>query len=207
MTGLHQGNIYTSSGQVVVHKDFVGETESGWQCTPLGANEYTILKDTTYTVAVFMPGKYVRTPSYFGSPRSNNGYLTALADNSWWSETNVAQQSYPSVMSGSRSNYWVDIEFEPAGVSGPWEMTVTNASAAGAKCTLITDESPIADDNFGAVLVTVAPGWKAAFTGTCGPGFTLIEGNEYSFTTERMTADCGVTVTCSEKQVPLWIAP
>lgn len=204
MTGTHIGTLYSANGAVLGQTTFSGETASGWQCQALSPT-ISILKDTTYTAAVYIPTNWVRTSAYFGNAHANGGYLTAQAENDWYYISTPGVPHYPDQRSGGYSNYWVDLEIEYSGASGPWQVSLDNTSAAGAKCTI--SGLPVMVDDTGTVetTVSVAPGWKAAISG-CG-GSSVLADNVYTYTTAAVTAACTVTVTCGEKSIPLWVAP
>lgn len=207
MTGTHIGTIYNSSGTVLGQVTFSGETASGWQCQAF-ATPINFLKNTYYKASVYFPAYWIRSLNFFTNGYTNTafgGYLSTGSANGWYVFSTPGVPLLPTVESQSKSNYWIDVNVSYAGVTGPWEMTVTNLSATGYKCTITPPTASISNGEDATLTVDVANGWKAGFGGTCGSTATL-SGNTYTYT-KTMTADCTVEVTCAQKQVVPWIAP
>ena len=78
-TGIHIGNLWTSSGTLLGSVTFANETSSGWQQMSFGG-PIAINANTTYIASYFSSsGDYSVTNPYFSSA-TVNGPLRALAD-------------------------------------------------------------------------------------------------------------------------------
>lgn len=111
-TGIHTGNLWTSSGQNLATALFTNETPSGWQ-EVIFSNPVPITANTTYVASYHTTsGRYAFTSNYFTSAVVD-GPLTALA-NGTDGPNGVynygAASSFPT-QTFQASNYWVDVVF------------------------------------------------------------------------------------------------
>lgn len=204
MSQTHSGGVWDDNGLLLGSVLFSSETEDGWQCEVL-ASSINILADTYYRVGVHFPTYRAYTNDFFStSYSSSDGNLVVDANSGF--VTYGATLAFPTELSYNPGrNWWVDFIISFADESGPWQMTVSNVSSTGYKCT-ISDSDVIDDGNSGKVEVTTANGWKATFSG-CGSGSTVQNGNVYTYTTGSITENCTVEVTCSERHGAPWAIP
>lgn len=207
LTGTHYGSVWCASslcgtiGTELSREEFTSDTGTGWKCQEL-STPVSILENVPYRVSVHFPSSaYIRTSSYFSNAYTEQN-LTVPSFGAYFRDSSSI--SYPN-QANTGTNFWIDMIITYATESGPWTVTISNGSAAGAKCTIGT--SRVVDDgNATEVEVTVANGWKALFSG-CGSGSTVQSGNEYTYTTAAITEDCTVEVTCVERVSPPWLVP
>jgi Domain of unknown function (DUF4082)/Fibronectin type III domain/Bacterial Ig domain len=135
-TGTHIGSLWTASGTLLASATFTGESASGWQqvnfSTPIA-----ISANTTYVAAYLAPnGHYSDTPTGFSSGVSNPP-LAALANSV--SPDGVyaytALSTFPS-STFNATNYWVDVDFEPAPPTAPGQVTNVSATAGAGSASL-----------------------------------------------------------------------
>lgn len=201
MAETHSGGIWDNSGNLLGSLDFTGEAASGWICQALGAS-VSILADTYYRVGVHFPSQRAYTNDFFNSSYSSSAGNLTVDPNSGF-VTYGTSLAFPTELSYNPGrNWWVDFIISFADETGPWQMTVSNVSQAGAKCT-VPDSEVIDDGNSGEVIVVTSHGWKATFSG-CGSGSVVQNGHTYTYTTAAITANCTVEVTCSERHSPGW---
>ena len=103
-TGTHTGALWTTAGQLVAQGTFVGEASSGWQ-TLTFALPVAVSAGTTYIASYRAPvGAYSYDSGYFAEPRLS-GPIRALG----------GRYTYGggAPLTGSTSNYWVDVSFVP----------------------------------------------------------------------------------------------
>lgn len=139
-TGIHAGNLWTNSGNLLATGTFANETASGWQQVnfptpvPIDANVTYVASYHTNT------GHYSYSAPYFASsgyPSGNDALLYALQDgadgaNGVYSYS--ATSTFPTAAFGNNGlNYWVDVVFLtsiPADTTPP-SVTATTPTAAG----------------------------------------------------------------------------
>ncbi len=124
--GTHVGSLWSVGGVLLAEATFASETASGWQQVNF-STPVAIAAGTTYVAGYFAPkGEYSDTSSAFASAGVLNSPLSALA-NSLSANGVYAYSSTPTFPTGTykATNYWVDIDFEPAAAPGQ----VTNVSA------------------------------------------------------------------------------
>jgi hypothetical protein len=129
-TGTHTGSLWSSTGTLLASATFTGETASGWQQVNF-SSPVAITPNTTYIAAYLAPnGHYSDTPAGFTSGVSNPP-LTALANSispdgvyAYTAASTFPNNSYNS------TNYWVDVDFEPAApTTAPGQVTKVSATA------------------------------------------------------------------------------
>jgi len=111
-SGVHVGNLWTSTGTRLATATFTNETASGWQEVNFSA-PVQITADTTYVVSYHTNvGHYAFDFGYFASTGVSNSPLQALADGE--DGPNGVYQygagGFPSDTYNA-SNYWVDVAF------------------------------------------------------------------------------------------------
>ena len=183
-SGVHTGNLWSSTGTKLAEVIFTGETASGWQQmllnTPVAINA-----NTTYVVSYHSPsGEYVNTNPYFTSAVVN-GPLRALANgedggNGLYRYTATPQ--FPNSTYGS-SNYFVDVVF--SATAGPDLVSPT-----------ITSLSPGAGANAVAISATVS----ATFSETISP--TSVTGTVFELR-DGLNNPVAATVTVLQNQATL----
>ncbi|OAS26602.1 Mo-co oxidoreductase dimerization domain protein [Methylobacterium platani] len=114
-TGTHTGTLWSSSGQALATATFTDETASGWQ-TATFSSPVALTAGTTYTASYHTnAGRYSTTSNGFANAVTS-GSLTAPASDSSGGNGVFAYGStslFPT-QSYNRSNYWVDVVFNPS---------------------------------------------------------------------------------------------
>ncbi|AWN46780.1 Mo-co oxidoreductase dimerization domain protein [Methylobacterium terrae] len=114
-TGTHTGTLWSSTGQKLATATFTNETASGWQ-TATFSSPVTLAAGTTYTASYHTnAGRYSNTANAFASAVTS-GPLTAPASDASGGNGVFAYGStslFPT-QSFNRSNYWVDVVFNPS---------------------------------------------------------------------------------------------
>jgi hypothetical protein len=137
-TGIHTGNLWSASGQLLARATFTNESSSGWQ-TVTFANPVEVQPNTTYIASYHAPnGHYSVSPDYFwrrpapgpsGGSVADSPPLHVARSGPGTSVSSVyaygAASSFP-INTSAASNYWVDVSFTPSALPGQ----VTNVSAA-----------------------------------------------------------------------------
>ncbi|WP_213287208.1 DUF4082 domain-containing protein [Bradyrhizobium sp. sGM-13] len=110
-TGIHTGQLWTSTGTLLATATFTNETASGWQSVTF-SNPVTLTPNTTYVASYHTNvGHYSVSPNYFTS-NVVSGPLTAPANGNGV-YTYSSTRAFPtSTFSGE--NYWVDVMFNPS---------------------------------------------------------------------------------------------
>ncbi len=112
-TGVHTGELWTSSGTLLASAVFTNETATGWQQVDF-PSPVSISANTTYVASYHAPnGNYGFTGGYFTTTGYTNGPLTALQ--SGYDGSNGVFNSGAGIVfptqSFNNANYWVDVVF------------------------------------------------------------------------------------------------
>jgi hypothetical protein len=116
-TGTHVGKLWTATGTELASATFENETASGWQQANF-ATPVAITANTTYVASYHAPnGKYSVDENYFNSSLVS-GPLTALADGMEGGNGvyRYGASGFPT-NTFNKSNYWVDVVFQPSGMA------------------------------------------------------------------------------------------
>ncbi len=137
-TGTHIGSLWSAGGTLLASATFTGETASGWQQVSF-SKPVAITAHTTYVASYLAPkGHYSDTSSGFASAGVSNPPLAALANSV--SADGVYTYSKTSIFPTSTykaTNYWVDVDFEPASPPVlPGQVTSVVASAGAGSASL-----------------------------------------------------------------------
>jgi hypothetical protein len=112
-TGIHIGNLWTSSGTKLATVTFSNETASGWQ-QALFSTPVSITAGTIYVASYFAPnGHYAGDGGYFASAGVDSGLLHAPADGVSGGQGVYrygSASAFPNNTFDSE-NYWVDVVF------------------------------------------------------------------------------------------------
>ncbi|MDR3662087.1 MAG: DUF4082 domain-containing protein, partial [Mycobacterium sp.] len=187
-TGTHIGSLWSSTGTLLAQATFTSETASGWQQVNF-SSPVLIQPNTTYVAAYLAPsGHYSDTASGFATSGVSNPPLSALANST--SADGVFAHSSTSTFptsTSSATNYWVDLDFEPAPVPG--QATNVNATAGHGSASL-TWSAPTSGGPVTTYTITPYIGTEAQptttingsppATGTTITGLT--NGTSYTFT-------------------------
>jgi hypothetical protein len=112
-TGVHVGNLWSSSGTLLASATFTSETASGWQQVNF-STPVSIQANTTYVASYHTNvGHYAEDDNYFTNSGVDNAPLHALKDGLdgpngvyvYGSSSGFPNQAYLA------SNYWVDVAF------------------------------------------------------------------------------------------------
>ncbi len=191
-TGTHIGSLWSASGTLLAQATFTGETASGWQQVSF-ATPVAIAANTTYVAAYFAPtGHYSDTSSAFASSGVSNPPLRALAssvspDGVY---TYSATSTFPT-SSYKATNYWVDVDFEPAAATAPGQATNVTATAGAASANL-TWSAPSSGSPVTSYTITPYVGSTArpttTVTGSPAPTSATVKGltsgTSYTFTVQ-----------------------
>jgi hypothetical protein len=113
-TGVHTGELWSSSGQLLATVTFTNETASGWQ-QALFSTPVAITANTVYVVSYHTTAGYLAyTPNTLATSGVDNSPLHAL-ENSTNSPDGVyvyGASAFPSLYNGQAPNYWVDVDFQ-----------------------------------------------------------------------------------------------
>jgi Domain of unknown function (DUF4082) len=140
-TGVHVGNLWSSSGDLLASITYTNETASGWQTQNL-SSPVSILADTVYTVSYHTNVGYeALDQNYFSKAYSLPPFSVAINGGAY---SYGSSSSYPVV--SDATNYYADVVFAPSvsvsisplslslgiqlvGSPGPWlQVEVLNAS-------------------------------------------------------------------------------
>ncbi|GJD66985.1 hypothetical protein MPEAHAMD_7184 [Methylobacterium frigidaeris] len=113
-TGAHTGELWSSTGQLLATATFTNETASGWQ-TATFASPVTLTPGATYVASYYTnAGHYSDSSNYFASAVTS-GPLTAPTSDASGGNGVYAYSSSSLFPTNSfqRSNYWVDVVFNP----------------------------------------------------------------------------------------------
>ena len=109
-TGVHKGDLWSSTGQLLATATFGNETTSGWQQVNF-SSPVAISAGTTYVASFYTPsGHYSYNSGYFNSG-FDNGPLHAIPNAT--AQNGVyyyGSDSFPT-FSNNASNYWADVVF------------------------------------------------------------------------------------------------
>ncbi|ANY82242.1 hypothetical protein BB934_28320 (plasmid) [Microvirga ossetica] len=197
-TGTHTGTLWTSTGTNLGSVTFANETASGWQ-TATFANPIAINANTTYVVSYHSNSRYASTSNFFTADVTN-GPLKGLADTTA-SRNGVYAYGTSSLFptnSYQKSNYWVDVLFNPSTVNqqpvavndSGFTTTANRAITIAASALLGNDNDPDGDTlsisgvsgatngsvtyNTTSREVTFTP--NADYTGTAGFNYAISDG-------------------------------
>jgi hypothetical protein len=115
-TGVHVGNLWAMSGQILGTTTFTNETATGWQYAAFAA-PVPVTANTNYVVSYYAPsGHYALNSGYFAA-QWDNGPLHAPASSSLLFGNGLyaysAASTFPFNTFGA-GNYWVDVVFNPS---------------------------------------------------------------------------------------------
>jgi hypothetical protein len=133
--GVHQGNLWTSTGTLLATATFTNEGGSGWQQVFFN-NPVPVAANTTYVASYFAPnGDYSGDSAFFINSGVDTAPLHALG-NGVDGSNGVYLYNSTSVFptnSFNAANYWVDVIYSPAfTVTG----TISGVGGAGATVNL-----------------------------------------------------------------------
>jgi hypothetical protein len=135
-TGVHTGELWSSTGALLATATFSNETASGWQQVGF-STPVAIAANTTYIVSYQTTAPYLAyTPNAFATAGVDNAPLHALANgvdgsNGVYHYDSVPGVStFPTVANGQSPNYWVDVVFNAAAPAAVSLMSPTSAPAS-----------------------------------------------------------------------------
>ena len=108
-TGTHTASLWTASGQLLATATFTNETASGWQQVTF-ATPVAITAGTTYVASYHTSGHYSVSRSYFGTPFTSGALHVPVNGGVY----RYGAGGFPT-KTFQASNYWVDVDFIPAG--------------------------------------------------------------------------------------------
>lgn len=111
-TGTHVGSVWTLDGQLLGRVTFTGESATGWQSAVL-ATPVRLTAGTSYVVSYLAPrGHYAVTPGGLRTGAVAGPLTAAAGENGRY--LYGAAGGFPT-RSWNATNYFVDLEFRPAG--------------------------------------------------------------------------------------------
>ncbi|MEP6754694.1 MAG: DUF4082 domain-containing protein, partial [Chthonomonadales bacterium] len=130
-TGIHRGNLWSSTGTLLATATFTNESNSGWQQVFFDS-PVLITANTTYVASYFAPaGRYSGDAGFFTNAGVDTPPLHALAngvDGANGIYLYGSSSTFPT-NSGNGANYWVDVIYSPSySITG----TITGPGGAGA---------------------------------------------------------------------------
>lgn len=168
-TGVHVGNLWDSSGNLLASATFVNETASGWQQVEF-MSPVAINANTDYIASCFCPnGHYSGDHNAFASSGVDNAPLHAVKDSVntpngcyKYSSTSV----FPNT-SFQASNYWVDVVFLSSGTPTTTTLTAdVNPAVSGQTVTFTATVTPQSGTGKPTGTVTFYDGSTVIGTGT-----------------------------------------
>uniref|UniRef100_UPI00384B8412 DUF4082 domain-containing protein n=1 Tax=Bradyrhizobium daqingense TaxID=993502 RepID=UPI00384B8412 len=162
-TGIHTGELWTSTGTLLATATFTNETVGGWQSVTF-SNPVPLTVGATYVASYHTNvGHYSSSVNYFTS-NVTSGPLTALANgNGVYTYSN--NTAFPTSTFQS-TNFWVDVMFNPSTTNtGPVAANDT-ANVTQNTPTTITAASLIANDSDPDGDLLTVTGVSAATNGT-----------------------------------------
>lgn len=131
-TGVHVGDLWSSTGTKLASAKFTNETASGWQQVNF-ATPVTIAANTTYIASYLAPkGHYSDTVNYFATTGHDNAPLHALV-NSAGSPDGVYKygaSGFPTLGYQS-TNYWVDVVFNAISTASKLNVSAPTSTTSG----------------------------------------------------------------------------
>lgn len=146
-TGVHLGNLWSSTGTLLATATFTNESSSGWQQV-FFSSPVLIAANTTYVASYFAPvGRYSGDAGFFTNAGVDTPPLHALANGTDGANGLYiygTSSAFPTNSSGA-ANYWVDVIYSPAySITGTINGTGgagTTVSVAGPITTSTTADS------------------------------------------------------------------
>lgn len=158
-TGTHIGNLWDSSGHLLATAAFTSESSSGWQDVTF-SSPVAILPNTTYVASYYAPnGHYsIDSSSLYAYPpvgpsvlNSPPLHVIASGPSQGNGLYSYAKTSTFPTNTYNGANYWVDVDFQPAGAPG----AATNPSAtAGPGLATVTWTAPTSGGPVTSYIVT-----------------------------------------------------
>jgi hypothetical protein len=194
-TGVHVGNLWSSSGALLASATFTGETASGWQQVNF-SNPVAITANTVYVASYHSNvGHFSEDLNYFATTGVDNSPLHALANSGGGANGVYAfatTSAFPTSTYDS-SNFWMDVVFNyNAGAPPPLSVSTTSlpngTQSAAYKQTL-------------AAVGGNAPYSWSLFSGTLPSGLTLSTSGQISGTPTSITAS-NFAVQVTDSSVP-----
>jgi len=194
-TGVHVGNLWSSSGALLASATFTGETASGWQQVNF-SNPVAITANTVYVASYHATvGHFSEDLNYFATSGVDNSPLHALA-NSGGGVNGVYAFGSTSVFPTNgynASNFWVDVVFNyNAGASPPLSVSTTSLPNG--------TQSMGYSQNLAAAGGTAPYSWSL-FSGTFPSGLTLSGSGQISGT-PAISGSSNFTVQVTDSSVP-----
>ncbi len=157
-TGIHTGNLWSSSGQLLASATFTNETATGWQqvdfSTPVLVTANTVYVASYHTTS----GYYAADSYYFSSSGVDNPPVHLLGDgvnggNGVYAYS--ATSTFP-VSTFQSSNYWVDVVFNTTVGPSPLGVTGTDPANNASNLSIFTPVSAIFNNALNAATVTAS---------------------------------------------------
>ena len=182
-TGTHVGRFWTANGLQLAEVTFTNESTEGWQ-EVLFATPVPIAANTTYVASYYSPeGYFAFDANYFGSSGVDDPPLHALQSgvDGVNGVYKYGASGFPS--SGSTSNYWVDVVFDPNATGDPTPYTISVSVVGNGSVSKDPDKATY---SYGEVVqLTAMPGtgecfagWSGDLAGSANPAWLRVDGNK-----------------------------
>jgi hypothetical protein len=197
-TGTHLVDLWSSTGALLASAPSINETASGWQqvnfSTPVKISAGQTYIASYHTVA----GEYSDTPYYFDTLQDpTNGSLSAISDGLNGVFGISSNSIFPTNVSVSGDNYWVDVVFNDQSV-GPQANNVSGLATTENTTLAIPASTLLAND-------TDSNGLSLSVSGVSDPVNGTVSYNAATQTvsfvpTSNFVGEAGFTYTISDGQ-------
>jgi hypothetical protein len=206
-TGIHIGNLWSSTGQLLATATFSNETASGWQqvvfSTPVAATAATVYVASYHTSV----GYYAGDNNYFASSGVDNGPVHLLQDGVSGGNGAYAysvSSTFPDSTYLS-TNYWVDVVFTTNASPAPLTVTATTPASGATGVSTATAVSATFNNTINAETIgsstfqlrdpsntLIAASYSVSGnTATLTPSSYLVAGTTYTATLTTDVRDTG----------------
>jgi len=201
-TGTHVGNLWSSTGALLMSATFTGETATGWQQANF-SNPVAITANTVYVASYFSPtGDFSVDRNYFAKAGVNNPPLQALVDGGSGGADGVYAYGSTSQFPGSSSsfessNYWVDVVFNTVATGASPAVSVSPKRGGVTVNQLLQLTATVVNDvgNAG-VHWSVSAGGTFAQQTTTGATFSAATAGVYTITaTSNANGSASASIT------------
>jgi hypothetical protein len=192
-TGVHVGNLWSSSGALLASATFAGETASGWQQVNF-SNPVAITANTVYVASYHTNvGHFSEDQNYFATSGVDNSPPHALANSGGTNGVYAFGNTSVFPASGyNASNFWMDVVFNYNAAAPPLSVSTTS---------LQSGTQSMAYNQSLAAAGGAAPYSWSLFSGTLPSGLTLSGSGQISGTPINLGTS-NFTVKVTDSSVP-----
>jgi hypothetical protein len=167
-SGVHIGDLWSSTGALLASATFSGESASGWQQVNF-STPVQIQAGQTYIASYHTTTGYSYTDYYFTQVGAGltNGSLTALGNGLDGVYGYGSSPTFPSTVSFANSdNFWVDVVYDDTGAGGPQANPDSGFTVNENGSITIATSTLLANDTDSAKLALSFTGVSGAVNGT-----------------------------------------